>query len=218
MACCTRCNAKIGMFARAFKRADAVLCKSCLAPWYDDCKRAALASLCDGGDPVEIFSIPLVKCRDPDIRDEWYRLVGNLAFTDKGICFVQVASYRHRHSGFLVLLGFLILSFVGDLISHAVAAKEAAMERQSVAAGQSAMRGARSFKERLERSPRLIVFPLSQITDVTYGWWNGFRVHAGKRKVRFLLQGEGEEFKLRRRDIEKFLERVGNDYQRLSMH
>jgi hypothetical protein len=170
-----------------------------------------LDPLCEGGDPVELFSIPLVKCRDPDIRGEWHRLVGNLAFTNKGICFVQLASYRHRHSVLLILLGF-----IGDIISQAAAAQEALDEKQAVAAGQLRLHGARSFKERLERSPRLIVFPLSQVTDVTYGWWNGFRVHVGKRKTRFLLQGEGEEFKLRRHDIEEFLGRVKNEYQRLS--
>jgi hypothetical protein len=216
MARCSRCEAKIGMFENTLRRADATLCESCLTPWYKERKQESLQFLCEGGEPVEFFSIPLVQCVDPYIRNGQNLLIGNLAFTDKGICFIQIGEYPETFESkgafpfFLALVGITLIC--SDIY------KDTAIKKQAIVQGQLAvLENAKSFTEILQRSPKLIVFAREQVSDVTFGRRSGLLVHLGKQKMCFYLKGKQKEFEQHSQGIEQFLDVMRNYRQSLPM-
>ena len=62
--------------------------------------------------------------------------------------------------------------------------------------------------ELLNLSPRLMFIPSSDIKDITYGWFSGFRVKTAKGPRRFGLERGLKSLKPYRQQIRKYVQAI----------
>ncbi len=201
MARCHLCEKKLGWFSKVRRMDGQRFCRDCAIRWPEERKRRAIEQLCGSGEPNELFSIPDVKCVSPDRPKGRLVLYGNLAFTDKGVCFIQLAEAPNAEP-----LWQQVFEAFGAMIDERQAEKRAA--RALEAGRRTILERAESFADLLRRSPRLIIVPPGEIRDITYGWFSGLRIKTAKGSPRFELDRPGKTFKAYRERIGKYVHAV----------
>ena len=196
---CYLCDKKWTL-GKTFHRDNETFCEACAALWPEERKKRAMALLCDGGDPVEVFSIPKVTCISPDYPKNQIILMGLLAFTDKGVCFIVVHESRRPSSSWGIMFGV-----IGAGI--AAAAWKRRVNKAHAESQERVLAGVQSFMELLSKSPRLMVFPRGEITDIGYSWLSSkLCIQRGKRTWRFGLEGGRKTYRVHQAAIEKYVE------------
>jgi hypothetical protein len=186
---CHLCRKELGVLSKV-KMDWLVFCRPCARKWLEQRKAVAMESLFRGGPPRHLFSIPRSAFIAPESPRGRVRLAGNLAFTDKGICFVAVSRTLKAGSWPLWLAplgaGVPVIIF---LVLDSAAKDRANMESRH---GEvMVLEGASSFSEVLERAPRLVVVPREEIRRVKFGPGKVVVCTSG-RKLVFGVPGDKE--------------------------
>ena len=90
---CYLCNKKLRFRDKVKFMDQERFCESCATIWPQKRKENAISLLYAGDDPNEIFRIKRVITPDSDIGTK-KTLVGDLIFTDKGVCFLQLVDLK----------------------------------------------------------------------------------------------------------------------------
>jgi len=167
-----------------------------------DLRPQHVAQLCEGGEPIEAFTIPQVHTRCPEAPGK-ITLVGDLAFTDKGVCFLQMAEGVKADASAGVLFGA-----IGQAIAESSARRKT---DQAYAQGHDMIAaGTTGLMDKLNRCLRLIHYPAADVTDVGMSWWSGFYIKTGKKTHIFKLRGGRKLYKQFRPQIEAYLNVIGS--------
>jgi len=203
MARCDLCGKKIGMFQGRSRSRGRTLCRQCVHRGSDREKRETLARLCADGEPTAAFTIPAVQTRCPDAPRQ-LTLIGDLAFTDKGLCFVQIAEVRKADGSAGLLFGI-----VGAAVAESTARRKT---RDDYAhARQLVVEDAASLVDVIQRVPRLIYVPASDITAMGHGWCSHFQVKTRTGRHMFKLERGSKTYKQWRPQIEAYLDAIAGN-------
>lgn len=189
MARCHSCGINLGWgpFSKAEILDGHRFCRPCSDEWYEQRRKCVLSQICQGGDPVEIFTIPKVRTRNPDKPKSRELLLGITAFTDRGVCFIQTGLHFKADSGLGLAFG---------LIGHAIAESNARKKmKKTFAEGEhEIIDQADSFVDLLSRAEQLFFYPRQEITKLRFDS-SGFDIRMGKFRKRFATSGGRKAFK-----------------------
>jgi uncharacterized membrane protein len=153
-------------------------------------KQEAFDFLYDGAAPQESFRIPKVlslDLYDPQVR---IRLIGDLLFMDKGVCFVQIGQYETSANTTLVMFG-LLGAIIGNMQEKR--ARKKAIEQVDIIQRTFATT---KLREYLERSPRILFFPKSMISEMKFSSWSGgIKIKTTDKKQVFNLEKGKKTFR-----------------------
>lgn len=170
MSQCYNCQKKLGVFERSVKYGPERM-PHCVPCAIMKEKQEAMASLFEGGEPKRIFRIPNVFFTDTYDRQLRTRLIGDLLFLDKAVCFVQIFQYQGSSNTTAFMFGLIGAIIAG---SQEKKARKNAMEQVEMIQRNFATT---SLREIIERAPRIIYFPKSSITEMKFSsWFGGFRI------------------------------------------
>jgi hypothetical protein len=179
-----------------------ILCQRCIRQRPLELKPQIIERLCAGGEPVEMFTIRQVHTRCPEARG--VLLLGDMAFTDKGICFIQLAEGFRPDAAPGIVFGL-----VGQLAAESTASDHTdaayAHGRQTIAPGEPGL------VEWMQQSLRVMHYPAAEITDVGFGWWSGFHIKTPGKTHIFKLRGGKQVYEQFRPRIEAYLDTIGRD-------
>ena len=189
MARCHSCNTYLGLgiFSKWVSMDGFRFCSLCAEPWEQQRQRELLETICSGQPPVDLFTLPRIRARNPDRPQARERLLGLLAFTDKGICFIQISSEAKADIGWGVAFGVL----------GALLAQSAAKRRQGDSlnvAEKRIVEPATDFVDLLHRAERVLFYPKEQITKLRVDS-AGVMVQCDRKKHGFGLIGGRKAFR-----------------------
>jgi hypothetical protein len=190
MARCHSCRKwlGIGLFSRWENMDGHSFCRTC-APTYEQQRRqATLDALLQDGGPELVFAIPNVRVADPDKPRGRALLVGDLVFTDKGVCFVQVAKATRADPGWGLMFGL-----VGAAIATAVATRSHSDAYEDGA--KSLHDAAEDFHGFLRMADRVVVLWKQDIRKIKVSAFWGFYMLVGKFRRVFKVDGGAKQFK-----------------------
>lgn len=156
-----------------------------------------ISTLFEGGDPVEIFTIPRVTTPDPDNpgRD---LLLGYLTFTNRTVYFAQIAESKSVD----VEVGGTF-GFVGAAAEALIKAEQKKRAEDKIWAQE--IKGSRNFRGILEKADRLIVFPKETIIDVEYSRLFGLKIKTRSDWQGFWLEGKEKTYRSLEPKIKEYL-------------
>jgi hypothetical protein len=185
MAICGGCGNKLGLFAKTVRLDKTKFCPPCAEAYFQQRRRKGIDQVLSL-QPRCLFVLPKVRTRDPDRPGSRHRLIGLTAFTDKGVCFVNLGTHQAADPGWGHLFGL-----IGALVSEMSAKKEMAT---AFAQAESVMYGAQDFAALLNRSRQVLFYPLPKVdlVKIGAGW---VTVRHEKKKIQFQVHGTRKEFK-----------------------
>lgn len=207
MAQCYLCNAHVGsIFSPKWVNLDGQrFCPNCADQWQEKRRLDILEAMHAGGDPVCLFEISGVRTRDPDKPKSKEVPLGIAAFTDKGICFLEITQFQKPDAAMTFLFG----AIVGAIAAHSHNVKEG---RRYAISEAEARRFAPTFMDMLADTPRLIYYPVDDITRLKHGGW-GFEVRVGKVRKKFAFMDGRKAYKAVRQKLRTYADavRTGHD-------
>lgn len=196
MARCYKCQKKLGLFEKDkdFRMVEGKrfpFCGSCAKLWDQEQKMHVLSVLCEGGDPVELFTIPRVRTFDPDNPDPDKDLLGHLIFTNKAVCFAQIAELKKPTQG---VESGVLFGALGAAVEAAIKEKQSKSTMNKIwaeAEEAKEIKGPCNLRGVLEKADRLIVFPKETITDIGYSRFGRFKlkIKTSSKSHPFNLEG-----------------------------
>lgn len=189
MAQCYCCQKKMGIFERCVKYGPERLpyCVPCAKTKE---KQEAFDFLYEDAAPRESFRIPKVFFLDSYDTQMKTRLIGDLLFLDKAVCFVQTGQYETSSNTTWVMFG-LLGAIIGNMQESK--ARKKAMEQVEIVQRTFATT---NLKEYLDRAPRIMFFPKSGISQMTFSSWSGgFKIKTIDKKQVFSLEKGKKTFR-----------------------
>jgi hypothetical protein len=189
MAQCYSCQKKLGVFERTVKYGPERLpyCVPCATMKE---KQEAMATLFEGGESKRIFRIPNVYFTDPYDVQMKTRLIGDLLFLDKAVCFVQTGQYQGSSNTTAFMFGLLGALIAG--MQEKKAMKKAMEQVQLIQQNFPTT----SLREIVERASRVIFFPKDSITEMKFSsWFGGFRIKTADKQQVFRMENGKKTFK-----------------------
>ncbi|MHC4986454.1 MAG: hypothetical protein ACYTFO_09910 [Planctomycetota bacterium] len=183
---CHSCSKYLGfwVFGKWVTRDKLRFCEPCADAWAEQRRQRVLGEICSGEPPREIFTIPRVRAKDPDRPNSRHWVVGQAAFTDKGICFIQTGQYAGADSSATFAFGI-----IGGLIAESAARKR---RLEEFAEGEhDIVESADDFMGLLCRAEQLLFYPRGDITKLRFDS-SGFTVWSRGGRRRFGMEGGGK--------------------------
>jgi len=188
----------LGIFSRWVTLDKMKFCQPCSETYFME-RREAIVRRILGLNPERLFTVQRVRTRDPDRPNSRRRLVGLAAFTDKGVCFVQLGEHNAADSG----MGFAF-GIIGHLIAEAGANKE---KRRAMEEAEMLRDEARDFNELLRFAPQTLFYPLESLKKVKIKSGQ-FCLWADGTKKQFVYEGGRKVFKLFKPQAQAYCEAV----------
>jgi len=180
---CHSCSTYLGfwVFGKWVTRDKLRFCEPCADAWAEQRRQRVLGEICDGGPPRDIFTIPRIRAKDPDRPKSHHWVVGQAAFTDKGVCFIQTGQYAGADPGAGIAFGI-----IGGMIAESAAKKRRLEEFD--AGEQDVVESADDFMALLCRAEQLLFYPRGEITKLRFNP-TGFTVWSRGSRKRFGMEG-----------------------------
>ncbi len=156
-----------------------------------------ISTLCEGGDPAEVFTIPRVTTPDPDNPGR-YPLLGYLTFTNRVIYFAQIAESKSVDVEVSGAFGF-----VGTAAEALIKAEQKKCAEDKIWAQE--IKGSRNFRGILEKADRLIVFPKETIIDIGYSRLFGLKIKMRSNWHGFWLEDKEKTYRSFEPKIKEYL-------------
>ena len=174
-------------------------CESCAVTWFEQRRHRVLQELCRGAPPIEAFRIPRVRTRNPDRPKSQEILLGLASFTNKGVCFVQLARQKGADPGWGLAFGV-----IGAAIAGSAAKRREKESFEQIE--QGILRNADDFPDLLQRAEQVLYYPREDISRLKFDS-AGFAIRTRKLRKRFLYEGGRKAFK-QFRDVAKAYSRA----------
>lgn len=173
---CQMCKQHIGLFKPKWTKLDGMkFCKECAPKWQVERKERVMAALFAESEPKPNFCMTGITASEPDCPTRWFH-TGNLLFTDKGVCFVGLVTWK-MHRGLRALEAFSQMN-------------------EALATGDEMNRDfpSTSLKDFLGRSERLIFIPKAEIKQMKYRPIRCLKIRTEKKSYIFTLRGGKKEY------------------------
>jgi hypothetical protein len=201
MATCSSCgkNMGLGIFSKWVAMDKLKFCHPC-AEVYSQQRRQRVIEAVLGLQPQCLFVLPKVRTRNPDRPGSRERLIGLAAFTDKGICFVNLGKHEAADAAWGHLFGLL-----GAIASSMAASKEL---KSAFAEAEAVIRTSQDFADLLNSARQVFFYPRERLTKVKIaaGW---FTLWQDKKNVQFQVHGTRKEFKPLQAHAKAYCDAVG---------
>ncbi len=189
MARCHSCRKYLGLgfFSKWMILEKKSFCTPCANEWFDQRRQRVRSRVTEGGEPERLFSIEGVYTRDPDNPKGRQMLLGQAAFMDKGVCFIETSRFRRKNSGMGLIFGLL-----GAALDSAAAKKQLvkALDDDKRKVEQDAY----NFADQMAYANQMVFYPCEDITRLRFDS-KGFEVRMGKLRKRFATSGGRKAFK-----------------------